>query len=486
MSIKKLWKGSRVWLLTGLLFLIAVPLSFNSCGSEYETPSTTQTPTALISPATLKAWMDAGLVNGTGYDRVVIIDLDTTGNYTTVGHIPGARWLDAARLSENRVEGPAVSSTEVATGARMDVLITELGITRNTTIVFTGGSYFYPARAYYTFRYWGFPKNRLKVLDGVNGTLAGTWRDLYAPVLPEPDFPTAALDPTPTAAATTYSVTDNGTLRNDLRVSLSEMIDYAEGRVPNALAIDVRNIPTAGSYAGIVGSSGTGSTFGTPPSPNLPWSADGTVFEGHINGAKAMLYSNVYNFVAGSPVVYGLFKDPSTIASYFTAASVGLDSTKTAYIYCKVGYMGAIAFFALDGILGWPAAFYDGSWTQWGQLSGNTTLYGRLDPNSPWRTDIASRTDSSSMKYSYADNDSSGAPDYAVELLTYDGSKCTGTVTTAGAESYYPPGCNLDPALYTVPVSSATSGNQIEGDDIDYMKSGSGGGGSGGGGAPAC
>jgi hypothetical protein len=74
-------------------------------------------------------------------------------------------------------------------------------------------------------------------------------------------------------------------------------------------------------------------------------------------------------------------------------AAIGLDSSKTAYIYCRFGFQGSVAFFVLDGVLGWPASFYDGSWSQWGQLSGNTSMKGQLNASSYWRTDIASRSE---------------------------------------------------------------------------------------------
>jgi len=49
------------------------------------------------------------------------------------------------------------------------------------------------------------------------------------------------------------------------------------------------------------------------------------------------------------------------------------------------------AFVALDAILGWPVADYDGSWSQWGQLAAGPG--GKLDAGSPWRTDVPSRSE---------------------------------------------------------------------------------------------
>jgi hypothetical protein len=51
------------------------------------------------------------------------------------------------------------------------------------------------------------------------------------------------------------------------------------------------------------------------------------------------------------------------------------------------------AFFVLDAILNWPVANYDGSWSQWGQLSASSANGGQLKPDSPLRTDVPSRSE---------------------------------------------------------------------------------------------
>lgn len=52
------------------------------------------------------------------------------------------------------------------------------------------------------------------------------------------------------------------------------------------------------------------------------------------------------------------------------------------------------AFFVLDAILGWPVADYDGSWSQWGQMAAaNNDNGGMLTADSPWRTDVPSRSE---------------------------------------------------------------------------------------------
>ena len=49
------------------------------------------------------------------------------------------------------------------------------------------------------------------------------------------------------------------------------------------------------------------------------------------------------------------------------------------------------AFFVLDAILDWPVSLYDGSWSQWGQMAAGSG--GILQSDSPWRTDIPSRSE---------------------------------------------------------------------------------------------
>jgi 3-mercaptopyruvate sulfurtransferase SseA len=383
-----------------LLAVFVAALFLGSCGGgDYEKPSTTLSGSSLISASTLKSWIDEGKVNGTGYDRVVILDVTTYATYTT-GHVPGALFLDSNDLGQNRTDGVAVTTTEVPEGSKMDDLIQRYGIDGNTTILFTG-KINDATRAYFTFRYWGFPKSRLKLLDGLNTSWSSAAYGLEAG-LP------------PTVVRSSYSVKGNRALRSDLRVSLAEMIDYADGNVPNTIPLDVRSTPTAidTSYGGARGKS---SGVFDPKS-------DYTVFEGRIRGAQALLGTSFYD------VTTFIFKPVDQLISSF--AAVGIDSTKKTYVYCLVGKQSAPAFFVLDAILGWPVAIYDGSWSQWGQLSGNASKNGKLDPSSPWRTDIAGRSDL--IVYNY---------ESVISVPTFTGSGLndlvTGSIYTSGTNSTF-------------------------------------------------
>lgn len=289
--------------------LLLISLSMNSCStSSYDTPVTPQTTSTLISPETLKAWADSGVVNSMGFDRVVILDVTSQATYNA-GHIPGALFVNSSDIYQIRQEGPATDVNMVLDGPHMDALVQKYGIDNNTTVVFTSGaatpsagSVLSATRAYWTFRYWGFSKNKLKVLDGINFS----WQAAYGL--------TAA--PAPPVTPSTYSVKNNPSLRIDLRSSLGDMINLAEGKMANAVPIDMRSVPTDGSYAGKRGS--TAGVFNP--------GGDFTVFEGRLKGAKAMDYTTLFDSANNYR-----FKSPDVLMAMFT--SVGIDGTKTTHVY---------------------------------------------------------------------------------------------------------------------------------------------------------
>ncbi len=381
------------------------------------------TPSPLISAAELAGWVADGAVNRAGDDRVVVLDVTTSAAYAA-GHIPGAQLVTTAALYQNRQEGPAVDINMVPAGAAMDALVQAAAIDDHTTVVFTtsGSSILNATRAYWTFRYWGFPKDKLKLLDGLNAgwTSAGN----------------ALVTAAPSIVPSTYSVKSNAALRPEVRASLSEMMSVASGAVANAVILDARSPSTAGSYAGVPGS--TAGVFAP--------SGDYVVFEGHMKGAQAFPYTDLYDAATFR------FKAPDALTALF--ATVGIDATKTTYVHCRTGVIASLPFFVLDAILDWPAVNYDGSWSQWGQLSGDSANGGMLPADSPWRTDVAAYSEG--IVYNHATQ--------PVELLALDGATCSGTLATAGTTTYAPSGCTFVP-----PDSSVASGNQIEVEDAAYM-----------------
>jgi 3-mercaptopyruvate sulfurtransferase SseA len=360
--------------------LLTAMLTIWGCGgggSSYDDPSTssavttTKTATALIQPEELKAWMDEGKVNQVGgYDRVVIIEVNgTTTNYD-VGHIPGAQSASLGTdLSQVRVEGPMLTGALAPDGTTMDALIQRLGIDANTTIVFTtseaeAGSPWNLTRGYTVFRYWGFPKERLKVLDGGNKLWKAKGYEITTVK--------------PTIARSTYCVTPNNVsrIRTDLRAALPEMMaavtagtalnDFIDGRSTDAPAIN----PTGGTT-------------------DLIDTSKYVVFEGGLKGSRYKAHTLLHTS--------GDFK---TIDEVKTALAIPANAA-TVYTLCRAGNIASVLFFAIDGYAYYnevaagalKAVWYDGSWGQWGLLSDSTANGGKLPAGSVWKTDVAAFTD---------------------------------------------------------------------------------------------
>ncbi|GAB4388912.1 MAG: selenite/tellurite reduction operon rhodanese-like protein ExtH [Thermodesulfovibrionales bacterium] len=414
--------GRRLVLL--LAFALLVPLVLGGCGGDgYNSPSTA-TGSSIVSPATLKAWIDSGKVNGTGYDRVVILDVTTPASYGA-GHIPGAQLVDRSTVNATRSDGVIPAVNMVLDGPSIDSIIQAAGIDGNTTIVITGPGagltdYMYAGRLYFNLRYWGFPKERIKVLNGMNGA----YNAAYGLTVGGGTAP---------AAPSSWSVRNNPSFRDDLRASMAEMMEVAKGNVPGAVVIDGRG--SGGSYAGVPRS--TAGVFAP--------GGDFVAFEGHIKGGRAMSYTDLYVGVdtdvpADGVADYYELLGAEAMADLLTTET-GLTSADTAYVHCRTAMISSAMFIAMDGLLGWPTVNYDGSWSEWGSLAG-TSNGGYLDDNSPWRADTPALTD-------------------ALTLNIADGATIEDP-STGGAVNPF-----------------SNTGSKVEIDDRAYYESGGGGGGGG-------
>lgn len=439
-------------LLAGLA-LAASPLLVGCGVDSYDepgayAPTLTRTANALIEPADLKSWMDQGLVNkaADGTDRVVILTVGSKTEYE-VGHIPGALLWDSGNSAgepafhQTRTEGLSTISTMVPDGASMDSLFRSRGVEGCTTIVIShsGGNMMNPSRAYFTLRYWGFPKAQIKVLNGGNAAWNKAVADNGWDAMRY-----GATGDVVKVPASTYSVRDGEGLKAALRLSLGEMLQEVD-----------RNLAAPATTGYILDARG-GTDF---EAAAIPASYGTYSFQGHLANAikddHTAYYSGTGFKALGTPTdaVDGAIDTLWEQLNY-----LGVKSDKPIITYCVSGMRASVPFFVLDGILGWDVAVYDGSWNQWGSyaeqytMAGTppapTTINASATPKDPWRTDLLGRS---------VINSPAGAGRVTTvrnSTLTWDAARINNyNANTDGRANQI----ENEDALYMVPIPSAAS-----------------------------
>ncbi|MDP2008389.1 MAG: selenite/tellurite reduction operon rhodanese-like protein ExtH [Rubrivivax sp.] len=410
--------------LAGLLMsatLVLVGCGGSSDSSGYPDPTasitTTKTANALIEPATLKQWVDEGKLNNSdaaSLDRVVVITVGTPAQYGAQ-HIPGAQLLNSStELLMTRLEGVGSIGTMVLDGPTMDALIQRLCINSHTTIVFVASknqNALNAARAYFTFRYWGFPKERLKVLNGgENGwesaATTNNWGASYALT----NVATPALSPSTFSVKNLYVYNGSSTASFGLRASIGEMLSVVDRINNGSQAVDATGVSIL-----------------------------------DVRGGNPAVY--VQNAAVDDYAQYALsgvgntstFKPTAEIIARLSSFGV-TEAKSMIYVYCASGVRAASTFFVLDGILGWNVSMYDGSWNQWSAYASTATAN---KVATAWQTDVNTAGTSLSRTF--------------------------GAIATAGT------GVVLDPtsnAMYSAVTDRRA--NQILNEDKAYITSGSG------------
>jgi hypothetical protein len=285
------------------------------------------------------------------------------------------------------------------------------------------------------FRYWGWPKEKIKVLQGLNNAYDASELTSAAPVI----------------AASDFSVQDIGNFCPDERVSVAELINAVADGV--GVPVDCRgNKSAAGSTTGVYSDEVSGDDY--------------VVFEGTIKGGKYFSYTNFM----GSDL---RFRNAADIEADLEAAGItGISkdgsNTNPVYSYCRTAYIASAGYFVVDGILGWDVMTYDGSWSQWGKLAAIETDANAdgSDDNTGAELPQGSLWDVTDLMEVINYNQENG---FSVETADLD----------SQAHALYP-----DP--YQLDANGNPVANQIENEDADYITSGGAADGVSGGGGGGC
>lgn len=438
---------------------------------------------SLVEPARLQKWIDNGFRTEQG-ERVVIIDVTpnpgdketwfagdaeklkrmTAGKYGehspqyklilqlerkgALGHIPGSLYLTSHLGGEValRNDGPINTEHEVAGGAQFDAMLQGLGITPGDVLVLTSSQQnpwmVCGARLWWTLYYWGFPQDKIKLLDGSNKGYA------FA------GYPLEKGTQTPPVTASKISVAGFTPKHLDVRVSLQEMISLVDNNKTSngeVYLLDNRQPPAAFYLKderhtdGAAGSDSIPDLYQVPgfsynpadklftrhadkavfslsemlfaaaandgktpraafdmkanppiqfPNPYLgihstpkmdhfaiPISIKSAAFEGIIKGAH-LTKTPAYNITVPMLVTPdNRFKSKAELLALF--AKAGIDGTKPVILYCNSGALSSFYFYALHEICGFTnVRIYDGSWMEWSNLTAfepADTTYVRKD-----------------------------------------------------------------------------------------------------------
>ena len=237
------------------------------------------------------------------------------------GHIPGAVKVDW----HNDLNDPVVR--DYISKERFEALMSRLGITNDTTVIFYGDkNNWWATYAYWVFQLFGH--TNAKIIDGGRAKWVAEGRPLTREA--------------PTYPPTTYVAQE----RNDapIRAFREDVLAHVRTGLP---LVDVRS---PGEYKGEL-------------LHMADYPQEGALRGGHIPGAKNVPWARAAN-------PDGTFKSADELRAIYEQEQ-GLKAGDDVIAYCRIGERSSHTWFVLTKLLGYEhVRNYDGSWTEWGNSVG--------------------------------------------------------------------------------------------------------------------
>ncbi len=262
-------------------------------------------------------WVAANL--GAEGIRLVEVNVDTMA-YPDA-HIPGAvGWTWDSQLQRNTIR-------DIPTQQEWEELLSNSGISNDTRVILYGDSHnWFAAFAYWLFKMYGH--ENVQLMDGGRAKWIAEGRETTTEE--------------PSHARATYKAkapdTSLRALRDDVAATVSApgnvaLIDVRSPAEFSGELLAPANMPQEGAQRG----------GHVPGAANVPW-------------ATAVNEDSTFKSAADLKQIYG---------------DKGVDGTKPAIAYCRIGERSAHTGFVLKELLGvQDVRNYDGSWTEWGSLIG--------------------------------------------------------------------------------------------------------------------
>jgi len=254
--------------------------------------------------------------------NVRIVESDEDPLLYASNHVPNAAEVDWARDLNDPVRRDYLDR------AAFEKLMSRLGITPETTVVFYGDkNNWWACYAFWVFQLFGHEKAR--VMDG--GRIK--WEKEGRPMTRE----------VPTFASSVYHAKERDDVR--YRIFRDAVRQHAQATRP---LIDVRS-PQEFS----------GERTHMPEYPQ-----EGVLRGGHIPGAKNVPWARAVTPETGE------FKSADDLRAIYEK-EIGLKPADDVVAYCRIGERSSHTWFVLTYLLGYTKVRnYDGSWTEWGNSVG--------------------------------------------------------------------------------------------------------------------
>lgn len=261
-------------------------------------------------------WIAENLDN----DEIRIVEVSVEPGKFERGHVPGAvnlRW-------HTDLVDPV--KRDIVSKENFEEMMSGLGIDNNTTVVLYGdNNNWFAAWGAWIFNIYGHED--VKIMDGGREK----WEAENRPTTSRAS----------SYSASNYQVTNT---QEDLRISISEVLDIAEGNAEGVL-VDIRSPQ---EYAGeVIAPEGV---------------QELAIRAGHIPGAVNIPWGTVVNPEDGT------FRSAEELKEIY--AEKGIDGSEPVVTYCRIGERSSHSWFVLSQILGYDAKNYDGSWTEYGNSVG--------------------------------------------------------------------------------------------------------------------
>jgi thiosulfate/3-mercaptopyruvate sulfurtransferase len=236
------------------------------------------------------------------------------------GHVPGAVHVDWTSDLNDQLR------RDYITRERFEALMSRIGATNDTTVVFYGDkNNWWATYAFWVFQLFGH--TNAKVMDGGRVKWQKENREMTRDV--------------PSYARTQYKASERNdtphrAYRDDVQAHLKKQGQLVDVRSPEEYA---------------------GTRMHMPDYPN-----EGALRGGHIPGAKSVPWARAINPDEGT------FK-PAVELKKLYLEEQQLSPDKETIAYCRIGERSSHTWFALKYLLGFKnIRNYDGSWTEWGNM----------------------------------------------------------------------------------------------------------------------